>query len=74
MKNEKVMVMNEKTWSGISESIISKAEKFNNPIEFVEEYFKGITVIIDQELDDNFVEVYEKDVYDEIKKLESGEE
>lgn len=64
----KVMVMNQSTWNNISEQIMEKAENSDNPTGYIG-MLGGIDIIIDNELLDNYVEVYERWLYESVLKF-----
>lgn len=62
-----IMVMSETTWQRMRQNLIDVAPHTDDPIGHIGR-FKGIDLVIDEEVPDNAVEVYERWQYEFIKR------
>jgi hypothetical protein len=67
MDTTKVLVMNEITWEGMKKEMIEQASYESDPIASIGR-FSGIDIIIDNDLPILHVEVYERWMYEAVKK------
>lgn len=67
----KVVLVNTYTWGNIKEKMFDDARKIEetngDPISFINR-FNDVDFIIDDELSDDFVKVYDKETYEQILK------
>lgn len=66
---ENVYVMNNATWEIWKERMLTEAEKHENPLEYMK-ITAQLTVVIDERLRTNVIEVYEKKVFGEVEDAE----
>lgn len=64
----KVIVVNENTWENIKDQLTEEAVYSSNPMGVLGK-LTGIDIIIDNELPDNVAEVYERYMYEAVKKF-----
>jgi hypothetical protein len=67
LDKSKVIVMNTITCALMQDTIAEEALNSTDPLGYLARY-NGIPVIIDDSLPDNYVEVYEKWMYDAVQK------
>jgi hypothetical protein len=64
---ESIIVMNSKTWEAFKSNALETASLQDDPIEYIKK-FNSIEVVIDEKLEDNFSEVWSKEVYESYKR------
>lgn len=68
---DNVYVMNTSTWEIWRERMLDEAQKHENPLGYMKIAAK-LTVIIDEKLRTNVIEVYEKEVFGLIEEADEG--
>lgn len=65
----KVMVLSQETWNMMKSKITNKAMTSKNPVEVLN-IFGDMIIEIDNDLPRDYVELYEENVYNQIKNRE----
>lgn len=63
----RVLMMSGATYESVTNDIVKKALKDDNPLSYID-FFEGIEIVIDEELPFMHVEVYERWMYEEVMK------
>lgn len=62
-KNQECMVMNETTWEMMQEVIFERANKMNDPIDYIHKLLSAVNIYHDNSLHDGIIEYWDEETY-----------